>query len=231
MDLEKSYSNVYANEPLGNVELRIGTWPKDRFEASVFFAGTGNSVLDVGCGNGIVLYNLRDKFRELHGIELSKERVDTAKRSLQGLNATVVQGNIEVGIDYDDEYFDAVICSDVLEHLVDVFSGFREMTRVVKKGGRLLINTPNVASLYRRGELLLGRFPSTSASNEGFDTQSESELLDGGHLHYFTFSMLEKLYRQFGYSRIERFGFGDRGRFHNTFPSLLSPSCQIVGTK
>jgi SAM-dependent methyltransferase len=210
MDLEKSYSNVYANEPLGNVELRIGTWPKDRFEASVFFAGTGNSVLDVGCGNGIVLYNLRDKFRELHGIELSKERVDTAKRSLQGLNATVVQGNIEVGIDYDDEYFDAVICSE---------------------GGRLLINTPNVASLYRRGELLLGRFPSTSASNEGFDTQSESELLDGGHLHYFTFSMLEKLYRQFGYSRIERFGFGDRGRFHNTFPSLLSPSCQIVGTK
>lgn len=231
MDIEKSYSDVYKYETLGNVDIKIGSWPKNRFEALIFFSGTGKRVLDVGCGSGKVLYNLRKRFDELYGIELAKARVSNVKRTLQGLNAVITEDNIEVGVEYDDEYFDVIVCSDVVEHLVDIFSGFKEMSRILKKEGKLIVNTPNVAELRRRMRFLLGTFPSTSAKNEGFNVRTEKELFDGGHLHYFTFSMLEKLYHRYNFSRIEKYGFGRLGKFHNIYPSLLSSSCQIVGTK
>ncbi|WP_455392804.1 class I SAM-dependent methyltransferase [[Eubacterium] cellulosolvens] len=231
MDLEKSYSDVYKNEPLGNVEIKIDSWPRERYEASIFFAGKGKRVLDVGCGNGTVLYNLREKFDELYGIELSKKRVAITKKTLKGYNAEIIQGNIEAGIKFEDEFFDVIICSDVIEHLVDVFSGFKEMTRLLKKNGKLVLNTPNVAYIVNRFKLFFGTFPSTSARNEGFEVRTERELFDGGHLHYFTFSMLEKMCKRFNYSSIERYGYGKHGKLHNFYPSLLSPSCQIVGTK
>ena len=231
MDIEKSYSDIYKGESSGRVEIKIPSWPKDRYEASIFFAGAGKRILDVGCGNGLVLYNLRDRFDELYGIELSKERVVTTQKSLQGLKATITQANIEVGLDYSDEFFDVIICSDVIEHLVDVFSGFREMTRVLKKAGKLVINTPNVARWRNRMEFVMGKFPSTSAGNEGFATRTELELFDGGHLHYFTFSMLEKMYKRYGYSTVDKYGFGRFGKLQNLFPSLTSLSCQTVGAK
>jgi ubiquinone/menaquinone biosynthesis C-methylase UbiE len=229
--LEQSYSDVYKDENLGNIELNLSGWPRDRYEASIFFAGTGQRVLDVGCGNSIVLFNLKNRFKELYGTELSRERVLTSQKSLAGLNATIILNNIEEGTNFEDEYFDCVICSDVIEHIVDVFAGIREMTRILKKNGSLILNTPNIANLKARIKLLMGKFPSTSAPNEGIDTRTELELFDGGHLHYFTFSMLEKLLKRFGYSKVDRYGFGKLGKIHNLYPSLLSPSCQIVAIK
>ncbi len=216
---------------MGKVEITVDSWPKNRYEASIFFTGSGKRVLDVGCGNGTVLYNLKNGFDELYGIELSKKRVNISKKTLKGFNAEIIEGNIEAGVEYDDEFFDVIICSDVIEHLVDVFCGFKEMTRILKKKGRLVLNTPNVAYLLNRIKLVLGIFPSTSAGNEGFDVRTDLELFDGGHLHYFTFSMLDKMFKRYNYSKIEKYGFGGFKRLHNIYPSLMSPSCQIVGTK
>lgn len=231
VNIETSYSKTYKQEALGRKKINLINWPKTRYEASIFFAESGKRVLDVGCGNGLVLYNLKDSFEELYGIELSEERAMTAQKTLEGLKAKVMIANIEQGLDYEDEYFDTIICSDVIEHLVDVFTGFKEITRVLKKGGKLIINTPNIAELRRRFVLLFGRFPATSATNEGFNLRSPDELFDGGHLHYFTYSMLEKLCQRESYSEVKKYGFGRLGKLHNFLPSLLSPSCQIVGIK
>jgi len=188
-------------------------------------------VLDVGCGNGTVLFNLKDKFKELYGLELSKLRVENARKTLEGLNAKVLEGNIEKDIPFEDGFFECVICSDVIEHVVDVFAAFKEISRVTKPGGYLVLNTPNFARIKGRIRLLLGLFPSTAMPNEGLDVRVEGELLDGGHLHYFTFSMLNKLCRKFGFTDVRTYGFGRFGRLHNVYPPLLSGSCQIVAKK
>jgi SAM-dependent methyltransferase len=231
-DLERKYSEFYKSPDGGVHRIEISGWPRNRFEASVYFAGSAGKVIDIGCGNGQCLYSLEGRFSTLYGIELSKKRSDDARRNLTGLGAVILYANVEAGVpELESDCFDVVICSDVLEHFVDVFSAFREMTRILKPGGRLILNTPNFAKVKNRIKLLFGVFGSTSATEEGFGNNDSKQLLDGGHLHYFTFSMLDRLCTIFGYEQVKHYGFGRFGRLHNFWPSLLSPSCQIVAMK
>jgi SAM-dependent methyltransferase len=223
--IDHSYSETYRGEQLGNRDIPRRGWPHTRAEACIYWAGKGERVLDIGCGNGEVLYNLRGSFRELHGTELAAGRAETARRSLEGLNASIVAGDVVDGLDFDRSYFDLIICADVLEHIMDVWTALTEIKRVLRPGGTVLITTPNVAAVRRRIQLATGRFPSTSAGDEGLALRHPSELLDGGHVHYFTFRMLERVIARSGFSNIRRHGFGRLGRIHDFKPSLLSSSC------
>src|SRR5215813_5159519 len=108
--LDNAYSQTYRGEALGRQPITIKGWPRSRPEAAVFWGGSGQRVLDVGCGNGAVLYNLRSRYAELYGVELSTARVDTARRSLDGLSAHIEAGNIETGLAFEDAFFDAIVC-------------------------------------------------------------------------------------------------------------------------
>jgi hypothetical protein len=77
--------------------------------------------------------------------------------------------------------------------------------------------------------LLLGVFP-TSKSKEGFELRTNAELHDGGHVHYFTFSMVDHLFARYGFTKVEKFGLGRFGRLHNLWPQLLSSACMVVGS-
>ncbi len=205
-------------------------YPKNRIEAAYYLAGKGASVLDVGCGYGNLLYKMKDNFDKLYGVEINKTRVEKARELLKDNNFEITQTTVE-SANFPDEFFDVVVSSDVIEHISDVFSAFKEMTRILKKGGKLITITPNIADIRRRFTLLFGKFPSTSASDEGFGFNDGTEVFDGGHIHYFTFSMLEKLYSRYGITNIKRYGFGRLGRAQNILPSLFSPSCAVVGIK
>ena len=102
-----------------------------------------NSILDVGCGNGFILNNLKkiNKYKKLVGLDISLEAlkfVQTEKR----------QGSIE-NIPFEDKSFDLVVCLEVLEHLPEkIFQkGILELQRVSKK--YILITVPNSESLER----------------------------------------------------------------------------------
>jgi SAM-dependent methyltransferase len=189
-------------------------------------------VLEVGCGNGSVLYSLRGCFEELCGVELSSLRADVARRLLMGVEVSVDirNGDVEEGLEWPDGYFDVVISADVIEHVVDIWTAASEMARLLRPGGTLICSTPNIAYLPRRLALLLGKFPATAGSDEGFGVR-DGELYDGGHLHYFTFSTLERLFALNGIRTIQKLGFGRLGRLHNLYPQLFSGAACIVGRK
>jgi SAM-dependent methyltransferase len=96
-------------------------------------------ILDVGCGTGAILERLGNPERNV-GIDLAPEAISFCQR--RGLT-NVQQADI-CALPFPDASFDAVICSSVLYHqwVGDVAGAVREMHRVLRPGGVLLINVP-----------------------------------------------------------------------------------------
>ena len=98
-------------------------------------------VLDIGCGSGYVLLALKEKGCEVSGLEANQNAVDMCT----GLGLDVFQGTLEEA-DYPDNSFDVVILSQVIEHLQSPSETLREINRILKPGGKVLLYCPNVKS-------------------------------------------------------------------------------------
>ena len=230
MGLEAQYDSFYhtalCKEALADITLR--GWPKERVQAILHDTPDGETVLDIGCGNGHLLYQLRHRFRRLMGLEYSAHRLEQARINLSDLAFTPILGSAEDMSAVATESVECIVSADVIEHIPDVYAACAEMFRVLRPGGTLVINTPNIAFLKKRLVLLLGRFPSTSQPNEGLGNEI---LFDGGHLHYFTFRSLSLLLERAGFEIRHCTGFGRLGRAHALYPALLSVGVQVVAKK
>jgi SAM-dependent methyltransferase len=122
---------------------------------------SGARILDAGCGSGRVLDELA-RFGEVTGVDLSPAAVAAA--SARG-HERVSRAPIEE-LPFADSSFHLVTCLDVIEHTDDDVSALRELLRVTRPGGHLLVTAPAYQSLwsahdernehrrrYRRGSL------------------------------------------------------------------------------
>lgn len=95
-------------------------------------------VLDFGCGSGIFVEELANARYHSYGVDISEEAVKFGK--LQG------RKNLEVldshKVNFPDNTFDAVVTLDVLEHLEDEEWALKEMERILKPGGVLVVMVP-----------------------------------------------------------------------------------------
>jgi ubiquinone/menaquinone biosynthesis C-methylase UbiE len=108
---------------------------------SILTKGMNRKVLDVGCGEGYMKYFF-DKSPDLewHGVEQWDERRELCK----SLGYQVYNLDInEQSLPFDNGTFDVVIASHVVEHLSNMDYAVREMDRVLKTGGILLIAVPS----------------------------------------------------------------------------------------
>ena len=191
----------------------------------------GGRYLEIGAGSGNIALTLLERHEELVLTELSNNRVkELEKLFKEHKKVNVIQHNIDTTtLDYPNNYFDTVVMVAVIEHLLDPISSLKELSRVLKAGGRLIIDTPNIAKWTRRLKLLFGYFPSTASLDEGllsYDRKVPTDLYDDGHLHYFTFRSLSKLcVERCGFSKVERLGYG-------SWDSVRSPSllCRMFPT-
>lgn len=96
-------------------------------------------IVDVGCGTGAILKRLGNPEKNV-GIDLAPEAISFCRQ--RGLN-NVRQGDIHA-LPFPDASFDAVICSSVLYHewVSDIGGAVREMHRILRPEGVLLINVP-----------------------------------------------------------------------------------------
>ena len=108
-------------------------------------AGEGSRrILDAGCGTG---WNLQDlgSFGETHGVDLSPLAAITTRRR----GGRVIQGNL-LGLPYQNASFDVVTSFDVLYHawIRDDVQAVRELARVLKPGGLILVKVPALKILW-----------------------------------------------------------------------------------
>ncbi len=166
----------------------------DRLSAGAALLSPENRLLDVGCGDGSLIVPLQGKVRLMLGLDMDLSACREA--SAKGLRVQCADLNTR-HLPYRDGVLDAVTCLDVIEHVLDPRHLLRELARVLRPHGVLVVTTPNTRAYWHISTLIRGRFPHTSSDPEGYD---------GGHLHYFTFADVCHLLQEAGFDAIEEFG-------------------------
>lgn len=166
----------------------------------------GKKVIDFPAGNGITSNILREAGAQPIPMDLFPEYF-----VIEGLKCE--RANIRKGLPCENNYADALICQEGIEHFSDQFEAMKEFNRVLKKNGLLLITTPNYSSLRAKMSYLLSeseRFNSIMPPNE-LDSiwMSKQEITDEvyfGHIFLIGIQKLRVLARLSGFS-IKKFHF------------------------
>ncbi len=111
-----------------------------------------SEILEVGPGTARFTIPMARKQNRMTLVDISSGMLNVAQTNLanEGLAACVaeaVQGSL-YELPLEDARFDHAICLNVLSHLEDSATALKELSRVVKPGGKLLINYPNLESFY-----------------------------------------------------------------------------------
>ena len=126
-------------------------------------------ILDVGCGTGLNTSFLTRAGHSVTGIDLSHIAIEKYReKGFEGIVCDVERARTP----FADSSFDLVYASEVIEHCADTTAFLRELHRVSKPGGKVLLSTPNSAFWAYR---VLGLFGQTA-----------SEYQHPGHVRFFS---------------------------------------------
>ena len=156
-----------------------------RLEKVLSFIGNNKKVLDIGCGDGFVMEKIKKQRNAVSGIEISIPSIRSARK----------RGFVVYDISLNDihwskkikQKFDVVWVGEVIEHIFDTDSFLENVRRVLKKDGKMVLSTPNLASFGRRILHLFG-------INPLLETTARKQ--DAGHIRYFTFRNLTQLLKE-----------------------------------
>lgn len=137
-DSRQAYDTLYTE---GDISQRASfyLWLHDLFALK-----PGDRYLDISCGRAYLPRLAQAAGVQAHGLDLSHAALKGGRD--HGGVANLVTGNSQE-LPYADGSFDAVSNIGSLEHYVDLYTAVREMTRVLKPGGRAFVLVPNTFSL------------------------------------------------------------------------------------
>jgi len=115
----------------------------ERYNFAKNYLKTEWIVLDAACGSGYGTQILSKVAKKIIGIDISKKAIVHAKKNFQSSNINFFKANLEKKLLFDDEYFDAIVSFETIEHLKEQESMIKEFARVLKKEGLLIISSPD----------------------------------------------------------------------------------------
>lgn len=133
------------------IKNRLTKWPeyKSGYEEQIKkierFVSCGR-LLEVGCAAGFLLKVARERGWDCYGIEISEY---TSRYAREKLNLSVRQVTIE-NTNFPQGHFDVICCYQTIEHMVQPDIFLREATKILKKGGYIVISTIDFGSWYAR---------------------------------------------------------------------------------
>ena len=145
----------YTEGSSNNTNITNGMYARDdqhRESDTLRFTGEKNRtlrILEIGCGAGLLCFDLAHSAKTVVGIDISHFVLDFAnnvKEYLQCDNVFFQQGDAE-HLAFADNTFDIVVCSEVLEHVLEPQRALAEMRRITKLDGTVILTTPCAISL------------------------------------------------------------------------------------
>ena len=113
-----------------------------RYRMSISKVPKGSKkVLDIGCGNGELICMLAEKGHKCVALDLSENRLAKFKDRAKKLGVAQIQGDA-TNIPLQDSSIEVIMCSEVLEHIKDYEKVVKEMHRVLKQDGRIVVSVP-----------------------------------------------------------------------------------------
>lgn len=160
---------------------------QSRPEMQAFVPAVAKRIIDIGCGVGFFAAEIKERNgAEAWGVELDMAAAAEAATRLD----RVMQGRVEDCIErLPDDYFDVIVCNDVLEHLVDPSVVLVALKAKLSSGGMLLASLPNIRYFPALKTILLdGDFP-----------YQDQGIFDRTHLRFFTRLSMRRLFEEAGY--------------------------------
>lgn len=164
---------------------------RDEYPVIINWVKRGSTVIDLGSGDGSLLYQLKKKKKtEGQGIEIAESGVKSTKK--KGIQAST--GRIDTKLPYKDNQFDYAVCNVTLQMVMYPEVLMSEMKRIAKKQ---IVSFPNFAFLPNRIDLLLnGRMPKIMIPTyEWYST---------GHIHQFSIRDYEEFCQKFNLRIIDK---------------------------
>lgn len=112
---------------------------------------TKGRILDIGCATGFFLDAARQRGWQTYGVELSSYSSAIARQKLG--DDSIFTGQL-ADAGFTSDFFDAIVMTDVIEHVADLQSFIVKTAQIIRPGGVVAITTPNPLALSCR---LLGR--------------------------------------------------------------------------
>lgn len=184
--------------------------------------GRARTLLDIGCGTGAISMYLAGVLgaEKTYGIDANPRWVEQARAT--GVDATVLDIQSD-SLPYDDDYFDAVFCGELIEHLTDTDHLLDHIFRALSPGGCCVLTTPNLSAWYNRIALFLGFQPFGTGVSFRHRVGHPKFLGTGGtteHVRVFTYRALAELLKLHGFLVLETVGVGIRDAVHWPSPPL-----------
>ena len=183
----------------------LGKYPAEdliRFIARNFYKAPNRKdikILEVGCGQGANIWYIAREGFSIYGVDGSSSAIDYAKKRLDqeisGWSGSLTVGDV-VSLDFEDNYFDAVIDNEAVTHnsFENSKAIYNEMARVTKKGGKLFSRT-----------FATGCWGDRSGENVGHNSWivSEGPLELGEYIRFTDFEEISELLENFTVVEIE----------------------------
>ena len=143
-------------------------------------------ILDLPAGNGLLAERLRGRGHDVICADINSERPE------------YVFANLEKSLPFPDTSFDIVICLEGIEHVIEPYHLIKEICKITKPDGHIIISQPNVQSFFSRLRFLF------TGMVYQFDIEGSKHpdgcLIDRGHISPLTLVQMNYLFGELGWA-------------------------------